>query len=401
MNGVTVCIDGNDFYFLANDGTTWVKKAFLPAINIPNAVPQTDPASTKFILHDGSAGFGNVRDGQFQARIACCSLDPAMGIRTVFDQSFTLDRNELLGTNTTPTCDIQIPPAWKSLGPPRPMPEQGSMVGSLILGKDVYVTYSFRCASFYGPNGVTGTGPNQAGLLCGSIDNPRWTKLKLLDFDTSFEELLATSNYVFLIAAPGRGLEKGLRRGLRSVQLTRTMTGQPNIEIIATHFTTYGGYSAVADGNTVHVAWLDGRRERDHPIRSMLTDTPSLEGNWELYYRQRSDSDSAWSKEILLSKGLDFTYDPHMAVEGQNVVVVFGGYAKDGNKAVARLHPSDIYFTTSRDGGKTWKPPARLTNNATTGLTSVRPHVALHRDVIHLIYTSGGVIYQRRPFPKN
>jgi len=133
----------------------------------------------------------------------------------------------------------------------------------------------------------------------------------------------------------------------------------------------------------------------------MLTDTPSLEGNWELYYRKRKDSESGWTKEMLLSKGLDFTFDPHIAVEGNHIVVVFGGYERDGKRSVPRMHPSDIFFTTSRDGGKTWKPPAQVTNNAKAGNTSISPQVALFRDTIHLFYIGGVLTYQHRPFPKD
>jgi len=239
-------------------------------------------------------------------------------------------------------------------------------------------------------------------LLWGNADGSRWTKLKLLDIDTSFEQVLATSNNIYFLAAPGRGLEKGLKRGLRSVQLPRAMNPQPTTEIVAPTVAMNGGYFAAAtEGGTVHLAWLDGRHERDHPIRSILTDTPSLEGNWELYYRHRRDSDPTWSKEILLSKGLDFTFDPSMAAEGEHIVVVFGGYKRDGIRAVARLHPSDIFFTTSGDGGKTWKPVARITSNATSGQTSIRPQVALHKGMIHLFYEAGSLVYQRRAFPKD
>jgi hypothetical protein len=126
-----------------------------------------------------------------------------------------------------------------------------------------------------------------------------------------------------------------------------------------------------------------------------------LEGNWEVYYRSRRDSDAAWGKEILLSAGLDFAFDPAMAVEGDCVVVVFGGYSKDGNRAVARLHPSDIFMTTSRDGGKTWRPLVRVTDNEQAGRTSIGLQVVLHQGVIHLFYVAGPLTYQRRAFPSD
>lgn len=131
----------------------------------------------------------------------------------------------------------------------------------------------------------------------------------------------------------------------------------------------------------------------------MLTDTPSLEENLEVYYRNRKDSDSAWGKEILLSKGLDFAFHPSIAVEGDNVVVVFSGYRRNKNRAKGQPHGSEIFVTTSSNGGKKWTPPLRVTDNAQAGLDSERPQVVLHNNVIHLFYVAGGLTYMHKPFP--
>ena len=402
MNDAPVCIDGNDYYFLDAAGSNWTKKTFPATVDVAQSRPQPDPASSRFILHDGRAGFGNVRDGQLQAQIVCCSLDPRSGITTVFDRRLTLDTEELLGTNRTPTCDIHFPVELKQYGPPRIVPAEGWLGGSLILGSKVFVAYSVGCNSVYGSNMVVlSTGPNQAGLLCGNGDGSSWTKLKLLDFDTSWHDVFATSENLYFVAGRGRGLEKNLLPGLRSVRLPRSTKAQPITEIVAVHFyPDSGNYSAVTEGDSIHLAWLDSRHERDHPIRSMLTGTPSLEHNWELFYRSRKDSAAVWTKEILLSKGLDFTFDPDMAAEGENIVVVWAGYARDERRAVPSLHPSDIYYTVSLDGGKTWKPAARVTDHAKSGVVSARPQVILYKGVIHLFYESGNYNYQRRLFPR-
>ena len=402
LNGAPVCIDGNDFYFLDAAGTNWIRRTFPPTVDIAHSRPQPDPASSRFILHDGRAGFGNVRHGQLQAQIVCCSLDPRFGITTVFDRRLTLDTEELLGTNRTPTCEIPFPPIWKQYGPARIVPAEGRLDGSLILGKDVYVAYSVECNSVYGSNMVVNsTGPNQAGLICGNVDGSRWTKLKLLDFDTSWHDVFATRDYLYFLANTGRGLEKKEHWGLWSVRVPRENIAPSAPELVTPNFARYGSkYAAVTEGETIHVAWLDGRRERFHNLRSMLTDTPAGEGNWELYYRSRKDSALAWTEEILLSKGLDFTYDPDLSAEGENIVVVWAGYARDEKRPVARLHPNDIYFTTSRDGGKTWKPAARVTDHAKSGVVSARPQVILYKGVIHLFYESGNYNYQRRLFPR-
>lgn len=400
LNGVPVCIDGNDYYFLGNDGTNWTKKTFPLAVNVANARPQTDPASTRFVLHDGNAHGGNVRDGQLRAQIVCCSLDPASGITTIFDRRLTFDTEELLGDNKTPSYDAPFPEIWKQYGPPQIKPQSGRLSGGLFVGKDVYVAYTVECGSVYGSNRVVNsTGPNQAGLLFGIGDSSHWTKLKLLDAYTSWQDVFATRENLYFLASGGGSMEK-IRSGLWSVRVPRKINVPTAPELVASSFARDSGkYSAVTDGETIHLAWLDNRHERYHNLRAMLTDIPAGENNWELYYRSRKDSDSAWTKEILLSKGLDFAFDPHVAVEGENIVVVWAGYPKDEKMAVPWFHPSDIYFTTSRDGGRTWKPAARLTDNAKAGTASINPQVVLHQGVIHLFYSIGQLVYQHRLFP--
>ena len=65
-------------------------------------------------------------------------------------------------------------------------------------------------------------------------------------------------------------------------------------------------YSAGADDGAIHVAWLDGRREREHLLTEILTHQSAADSNFEIYYRRREDSGSGWTREVLLSKGIDF-----------------------------------------------------------------------------------------------
>jgi hypothetical protein len=165
-----------------------------------------------------------------------------------------------------------------------------------------------------------------------------------------------------------------------------------------------------AGGGKIHVVWLDSRHERGHNFRAIFFGGQALEQNLELYYRSRDDSESNWSKELLLSRGIDFVFAPEIAVDGENVVVMWAGYQGDKGKTGDEYHPSDIYFTTSRTGGKSWAPVARVTNNAKLGLASCRPHVAMYNGMIYLLYVEGRpdvnnvgvglpVLIQFRPFP--
>jgi hypothetical protein len=80
--------------------------------------------------------------------------------------------------------------------------------------------------------------------------------------------------------------------------------------------------------------------------------------------------------------------------------------------------PNDIYYVTSKDGGKTWAKPLKVTDGAKNGVTSGMPQVMLLNGTIHLFYTQGKrdlkqlspgltklnqppwpIYYTQRPFP--
>lgn len=169
----------------------------------------------------------------------------------------------------------------------------------------------------------------------------------------------------------------------------------------------------VANDETVHVCWLDGRHEK-----TSFSWTRPMDGNYEVLYRFRQDSDSRWSKETILSKGLRFAFSPSMSVDGNKLVIAWAG-AKGGGGGRTEYGPSDIYYVTSKDNGASWTKPQQVTHGFKTGITSGRPQVALHNGVIHLFYVQGKlnfkkvsagmvklnqppwpIYYQQRPFPK-
>ncbi len=169
---------------------------------------------------------------------------------------------------------------------------------------------------------------------------------------------------------------------------------------------------AIGEDETVHLCWLDARNEK---TRFSLS-RPQAE-NYEVVYCNRKDSDTKWNKDIILSKGLRWSYAPSMSVEGTNLVVAWAG--ANGTADRNEYGPSDIYYVTSKDGGKTWNKPIKITDGFKSGITSGRPQVALHKGVIHLFYIQGTlnyqkvstgmvklnqppwpILYQQRPFPK-
>ena len=80
--------------------------------------------------------------------------------------------------------------------------------------------------------------------------------------------------------------------------------------------------------------------------------------------------------------------------------------------------PNDIYYVTSKDSGKTWAKPLKITDRANDGIASGEPRVLLFNGVIHLFYIQGKresqqlspgltklnqppwpIYYTQRPFP--
>jgi hypothetical protein len=106
-----------------------------------------------------------------------------------------------------------------------------------------------------------------------------------------------------------------------------------------------------------------------------------------------------------------------MSVEGDRIVVAWAGVltAPDWHN---ECDANDIYYRTSKDGGKTWATSLKLTDSAKAGITAGRPEVALQNGVIHLFYIEGKlnlkqespglttlnqppwpIYYTQRPFP--
>jgi hypothetical protein len=172
-------------------------------------------------------------------------------------------------------------------------------------------------------------------------------------------------------------------------------------------------YVSAAEDDTVHLCWLDSRHERKrhnlvYPFRE----------NYEVVYCRRKDFDSNWSKDVILSDGMLYSYWPSMSVEGNKLVIAWAGVATAPDEH-HEYAPNDIYYVTSKDGGETWSKRLKLTDGAKTGITSGCPEVVLQNGVIHLFYIQGKlylkqespgltklnqppwpIYYTQRPFPQ-
>ena len=166
--------------------------------------------------------------------------------------------------------------------------------------------------------------------------------------------------------------------------------------------------SVVAIDDTVHVVWFDDREE-----------------DYQIYYKRSIDGGLTWEADIRLTEAPEDSKYPSVAVSGPNVHVIWqdnrdGDYqiyykrSTDGGvtwetdtrltyvsantwySSVASLNNTvhavwydsrdgntEIYYKRSPDGGLTWEPDIRLTNDQAT---SRRASIALSETNVHVVW---------------
>ncbi|HVU08947.1 MAG TPA: sialidase family protein [Verrucomicrobiae bacterium] len=251
-------------------------------------------------------------------------------------------------------------------------------------------------------------GPFNNGVFHSVDSGATWQMEQISDFEAGGPTVCRAENYYYYIAISWLNnahelwfSQKATEGGAWSAPKSVTKTFAKEL----------GNYTAMADGDTVHLCWMDCRHNK---WRFDLSG-PAIE-NDDIYYSHRKDSDNSWSKDVILSKGVLYCYAPSISAEGDKVVVVWAGIPSAG-----RYHtdydPNDIFYVTSKDGGNTWTKPLKVTDGAKDGMTAGHPQVVLLNGVIHLFYIQGKmdlqqvggmtklnqppwpIYYTQRPFP--
>ncbi len=141
----------------------------------------------------------------------------------------------------------------------------------------------------------------------------------------------------------------------------------------STSYTSYNNSRCVgAQGDTVHVIWEDSRN-----------------GAPEIYYKRSSDGGISWGADTRLTNNSFTSWFPSVSVNGSNVHVVWFD-DRDGNY--------EIYYKKSTDGGTSWGNDIRLTNDP---FSSGRPSIFATDSEVHVAWgdtRNGGVreIYYKR-----
>jgi len=127
-------------------------------------------------------------------------------------------------------------------------------------------------------------------------------------------------------------------------------------------YTSFGNARCVAaNGDVVHVVWYSG-------------DTVAADGIWDIFYKRSTDKGATWSTSVNLSNSGVISFNPAIAVSGQDVHVAWYG-SGDGNY--------EEYYTRSTDGGITWVPKVRLTYDASS---SAHCSIAASGLNVHLVW---------------
>lgn len=387
--------DGSSRCFLMNRNSNSWSEASLTGI--PHgylwAYPATDQASDKVFFEQGY-----MENDQLVMNVLVGRMNGGMAVQGVMEKKWLVDKKTLFG-DTGSNVRLNDPGKrnWPSLG-----------VG-VINGSDLYISYCLCGQTRHGKIIYDGEGPFNNGVFHSNDSGVNWQIERVSDFEAWLSSLCKTKDFYYYIAV------KNYQGDLWFARKPAESSSWDTPKVLTTTFCNsalYWKYVATADEDTIHLCWLDRRHER---TRFNLGD-PNRH-NYEVVYCHRKDSDSDWSKDIILSKGLFYSYSPTMSVEGDKIVIAWAGIqaAEDWHN---EDNPNDIYYVTSKDGGETWTKPLVVTDKAKDGVTSGKPQVMLLNGVIHLFYIQGKresqqlspgltklnqppwpIYYTQRPFP--
>ena len=364
--------------------------AEIPAVGLPRGYtffPTVEQSSGRLLFPQEHA-----ENNQSTIRALFIRTTRSGEIQVQGERKWTADKKVLFG-ETGPNVKLESGPYFG---------------GGVINDSDMYLPF---CADGETVTTHSEDGPFNNGVFHSTDSGVTWQMEKISDFGGLDPLVCKTKNYYYYVATriiPRNGYHLWFSR--KSAQ--GGSWEQPG-KVTKTYAMIYGRYVAVGEDDTVHVSWMDRR----HDMWRFNIDGPNIE-NDDIVYCHRKDSYSGWSKDVLLSKGLLYSYPPSMSVDGKKIVVAWAGI-RSARKNHNEYDPNDIYYATSKDGGKTWTKPLMVTDRAKDGIVSGKPQVMLLNGVIHLFYIQGTlgkpdllspgltklsqgpwpIYYTQRPFP--
>jgi hypothetical protein len=391
-NGRIIGLQGQSYYFLNQDSRSWLE-ASLPKLPLVTWYePGFDAANDRILLQQGV-----MENDQLSMELYMVSLSGNGRARIGVERRFAKDKRTFFGA-TDQNARLNEPGSrrWPGLGPP------------VIKESEIYIPYSVEGETTFGRN--VSQGPFNSGVFHSFDFGETWEVEMISNSQASYSTMCRTAMYWYYL---GTSLGTGKGYNLWFSQKKTGGNEWTSPQTLTKDFArAYGRYSATAMDDVVHLCWMDCRHEKwDLNLQA------PYRHDYEIAYCYRKDGENRWSKDVILSKGLTYSYSPSMSVERQNLVIAWAGI-EEAKKAHSANDPNDIYYVTSNDGGKTWSQLLKVTDGAKDGLTSGEPQVVLQDGVIHLLYTQGRldlqqispglrklnqppwpIYYTQRPFP--
>ncbi|HEY5125564.1 MAG TPA: exo-alpha-sialidase [Ignavibacteria bacterium] len=167
-----------------------------------------------------------------------------------------------------------------------------------------------------------------------------------------------------------------MRDGNREIYYKRSTDGGTSwgSDVRLTNDTAYSYYSSIGvSGSVVHIVWSDFR-----------------DSDYEIYYKRSTDGGSSWGSDTRLTNALGESGYPSISVSGSFVHIVWHDL-RDGNW--------EIYYKRSTDGGISWSPDIRLTNEPAY---QWGPSVTAYGSAVHVVWRdfrdgNDEIYYKRNP----
>lgn len=366
------------------------------------AYPAIDPNSDRVFFEQGYT-----ENDQLVMNVLIGRMGERIVVRDVIERRWSAEKASLFN-ETLPNVRLNDPGERRRLS---------GLGRGIMNGQYLYIPYCLdsRVVTYRGKSQINKPGPFNNGVLHSTNAGMTWQMERISESHSALPSIGTTKEYYYYLAANsapkvGEGWELWFSRKAKDGDSWDAP------KVVSKTFCSSAlswKYVVEAQADTIHICWMDQRHEK-----TRLNPVYPQRRNYEIAYRQRKDSDTDWSKDIILSKGLLYSFAPCMSVEGDNIVVAWAGVktAKDWHTEYA---PNDIFYVTSKDGGQNWSKPLKVTDGAKNGITSGEPQVALQKGIIHLFYIQGQlnskqeslglrklnqppwpIYYAQRPFPK-
>ncbi|MEW6607257.1 MAG: sialidase family protein [bacterium] len=98
------------------------------------------------------------------------------------------------------------------------------------------------------------------------------------------------------------------------------------------------------------------------------------DGNHEIYYKRSQDGGNTWGPDVRLTNNSAVSGEPTITSDANGIHIVWYDY-RDGNW--------EIYYKRSQDGGNTWESDVRLTDNLAY---SFYPAITSNANGIHIVW---------------